>query len=98
MPWSRFRPSLPPPCWGDICTMQLDWPAGQDLWPKTLLVGIPGAVPHNAGSVPLPVGNVPPSPLRRMEAHPMQKILDAILADELDAIGSLPVPDSYRAV
>jgi crotonyl-CoA reductase len=28
----------------------------------------------------------------------MQKILDAILADELDAIGSLPVPDSYRAV
>jgi crotonyl-CoA reductase len=33
-----------------------------------------------------------------MEAHVMQKILDAILADELDAIGSLPVPDSYRAV
>jgi crotonyl-CoA reductase len=28
----------------------------------------------------------------------VQKILDAILADELDAIGSLPVPDSYRAV
>jgi len=28
----------------------------------------------------------------------MRKILDAILADELDAIGSLPVPDSYRAV
>ena len=28
----------------------------------------------------------------------MQKILDAILADELDAIGSLPVPESYRAV
>ena len=28
----------------------------------------------------------------------MQKILDAILADELDAVGSLPVPESYRAV
>lgn len=28
----------------------------------------------------------------------MRKILDAILADELDAIGSLGVPDSYRAV
>lgn len=28
----------------------------------------------------------------------MQKILDAILADELDAIGSLPVPESYRGV
>src|SRR3981081_4568939 len=33
-----------------------------------------------------------------MEAHTVRKILDAILADELDAIGSLPVPDSYRAV
>jgi crotonyl-CoA reductase len=29
---------------------------------------------------------------------PVQKILDAILADELDAIGSLGIPDSYRAV
>jgi len=28
----------------------------------------------------------------------VQKILDAILADELDAVGSLPVPESYRAV
>ena len=28
----------------------------------------------------------------------MRKILDAILADELDAIDALPVPDSYRAV
>ncbi|MFB9907894.1 crotonyl-CoA carboxylase/reductase [Allokutzneria oryzae] len=28
----------------------------------------------------------------------MQKILDAILADELDALASLPVPDSYRGV
>ena len=28
----------------------------------------------------------------------MQKILDAILADELDAIGSLPVPTSYRGI
>jgi crotonyl-CoA reductase len=28
----------------------------------------------------------------------VQKILDAILADELDAIGSLPVPETYRAV
>jgi crotonyl-CoA reductase len=28
----------------------------------------------------------------------VQKILDAILADELDAIGSLPVPAGYRAV
>ena len=28
----------------------------------------------------------------------MQKILDAILADDLDAIGSLDIPDSYRAV
>ncbi|MGH3860768.1 crotonyl-CoA carboxylase/reductase [Actinokineospora sp.] len=28
----------------------------------------------------------------------MQKILDAIQADELDAIGSLPVPESYRGV
>ncbi|CRK58980.1 Crotonyl-CoA carboxylase/reductase, ethylmalonyl-CoA producing [Alloactinosynnema sp. L-07] len=28
----------------------------------------------------------------------MQKILDAIQADELDAIGSLPVPDSYKGV
>jgi crotonyl-CoA reductase len=28
----------------------------------------------------------------------VQKILDAILADELDAIGALPVPDHYRAV
>lgn len=28
----------------------------------------------------------------------MQKILDAILSDNLDAIGSLPVPDSYKGV
>ena len=28
----------------------------------------------------------------------MRKILDAILNDELDTIGSLPVPDSYRGV
>ena len=28
----------------------------------------------------------------------MQKILDAILADDLAAVGSLPVPDSYRGV
>jgi crotonyl-CoA reductase len=28
----------------------------------------------------------------------MQKVLDAILADQLDELGSLPVPDSYRAV
>jgi crotonyl-CoA reductase len=28
----------------------------------------------------------------------VQKILDAILADELDAIGTLPVPESYRGV
>jgi crotonyl-CoA reductase len=28
----------------------------------------------------------------------VQKILDAILADELDAIGSLDVPESYRGV
>jgi crotonyl-CoA reductase len=28
----------------------------------------------------------------------VQKILDAILADELDAIASLPVPESYRGV
>ncbi|HEV7450002.1 MAG TPA: crotonyl-CoA carboxylase/reductase [Pseudonocardiaceae bacterium] len=28
----------------------------------------------------------------------MQKILDAILGDDLDAIGSLPVPDSYQAI
>jgi crotonyl-CoA reductase len=28
----------------------------------------------------------------------VQKILDAILANELDAIGSLPVPESYRGV
>jgi crotonyl-CoA reductase len=28
----------------------------------------------------------------------VQKILDAILADELDAIGSLPVPTSYRGI
>ena len=28
----------------------------------------------------------------------MQKILDAILADELDAVGSLDVPESYRGV
>ncbi|WP_052407180.1 crotonyl-CoA carboxylase/reductase [Allokutzneria albata] len=28
----------------------------------------------------------------------VQKILDAILADELDALASLPVPDSYRGV
>ena len=28
----------------------------------------------------------------------MQKILDAILADELDAVGSLPVPETYRAM
>jgi crotonyl-CoA reductase len=30
--------------------------------------------------------------------HAVQKILDAILADELDTIGTLPVPSSYRAV
>jgi crotonyl-CoA reductase len=28
----------------------------------------------------------------------VQKILDAILGDDLDAIGSLPVPDSYQAI
>jgi crotonyl-CoA reductase len=28
----------------------------------------------------------------------VQKILDAILANELDAIGSLPVPESYRGI
>jgi crotonyl-CoA reductase len=28
----------------------------------------------------------------------VQKILDAILADELDTVGDLPVPDHYRAV
>ena len=28
----------------------------------------------------------------------MQKILDAIMADELDSIGALPVPDTYRGV
>ncbi|GGS52940.1 crotonyl-CoA reductase [Actinokineospora fastidiosa] len=28
----------------------------------------------------------------------MQKILDAIMADELDTIGELPVPDTYRGV
>jgi crotonyl-CoA reductase len=28
----------------------------------------------------------------------VQKILDAILADELDTIGSLPVPDTYRGM
>jgi crotonyl-CoA reductase len=28
----------------------------------------------------------------------VQKILDAILADDLDAVGSLPVPESYRGV
>jgi crotonyl-CoA reductase len=28
----------------------------------------------------------------------MQKILDAILADELDELGHLPIPDHYRAV
>ncbi|KRV49166.1 crotonyl-CoA reductase [Wenjunlia vitaminophila] len=28
----------------------------------------------------------------------MDKILDAILADELNALGSIPVPDSYRGV
>ncbi|HEU0087105.1 MAG TPA: crotonyl-CoA carboxylase/reductase [Pseudonocardiaceae bacterium] len=28
----------------------------------------------------------------------MQKILDAILADDLDAIGALPLPESYRGI
>ena len=28
----------------------------------------------------------------------MQKILDAILSDDVDAISSLPVPDSYRGI
>jgi len=31
-------------------------------------------------------------------SQPLQKILDAILADELDAVGSLDVPECYRAV
>jgi crotonyl-CoA reductase len=30
--------------------------------------------------------------------HTVQKILDAILSDELDAIGTLPVPGSYRGM
>src|SRR3954465_7292196 len=33
-----------------------------------------------------------------MGGHPVQKILDAILADELDAIESLPVPTTYRVI
>jgi crotonyl-CoA reductase len=33
-----------------------------------------------------------------MGGHAVQKILDAILADELDAIESLPVPTSYRGI
>ena len=28
----------------------------------------------------------------------MQQILDAILSDDVDAIGSLPVPESYRGI
>ncbi|MFD7656579.1 crotonyl-CoA carboxylase/reductase [Actinosynnema sp. NPDC059797] len=33
-----------------------------------------------------------------MGGNAVQEILDAILADELEAIGSLPVPESYRGV
>ena len=28
----------------------------------------------------------------------MQKILDAILAEQFDAVAELPVPESYRAI
>ncbi|MGH3856598.1 MAG: crotonyl-CoA carboxylase/reductase, partial [Pseudonocardiaceae bacterium] len=28
----------------------------------------------------------------------MQKILDAILSDDLDDLGALPVPESYRGI
>ena len=33
-----------------------------------------------------------------MEGTTVQKILDAILADDLDAIGALPLPESYRGI